>query len=85
MVKRGLILIAAVALFVGCGQQPADDAADFVMINGKIYTVNEGQPWAEAVAVKGKDIVFVGDNAGAAAFVGKGTEVRARMPIEIGA
>ncbi len=30
-------------------------------------------PWAEAVAIKGKEIVFVGDNASAAAFAGENT------------
>ena len=49
-------------------------AADYVLVNGKIYTVNEKQAWAEAVAVKGKEIVYVGDNAGTKAFVGEDTE-----------
>lgn len=44
-------------------------AADYVFTNGKIYTVNSEQPWAEAVAVDGNEIVYVGDNAGAAEFV----------------
>lgn len=48
--------------------------ANYVMTNGKIYTVNDKQPWAEAVAVHGNKIVYVGDNKGARAFVGKGTE-----------
>ncbi len=74
MFKRALTMAVAIIAIIGCGQQPADDAANFVMTNGKIYTVNEAHPWAEAVAVKGKEIVYVGDNAGAAAFVGKGTE-----------
>jgi predicted amidohydrolase YtcJ len=50
------------------------EPAGFVLTNGKVYTVNEKQPWAEAVVVKGKKIVYVGDNAGAADFVGEGTE-----------
>ena len=50
------------------------DAADYVLTNGKIYTVNDDQPWAEAVAVDGKTIVYVGNNAGAASFIGKHTE-----------
>ena len=49
-------------------------AASFVLTNGKIYTVNENKPWAEAVAIDGKKIVYVGDNAGAAEHVGEGTE-----------
>lgn len=28
------------------------DAADYVVQNGKIYTSNEKQPWAEAIAIK---------------------------------
>jgi predicted amidohydrolase YtcJ len=49
--------------------------ADEVFTNGKVYTVNEDQPWAEAVAVSGNDIVYVGDDAGANPFVGPDTEV----------
>jgi predicted amidohydrolase YtcJ len=41
--------------------------------NGKIYAVDTDMPWAEAVAVKGKEIVFFGNNAGEQAFVGKST------------
>ena len=51
------------------------EPADTVDLNGKIYTVNEKQPWAQAVAVKGTDIVYVGDNKGAKAFIGKDTTV----------
>ena len=39
-----------------------------------MYTVDESNPVAEAVAVRGSEIVYVGDSAGAAAFVGEGTE-----------
>ena len=37
-------------------------------------TGGEAQPWAEAVAVKGHKIVYVGNKKGAKAFVGEGTE-----------
>ena len=37
-----------------------------LFINGNIYTVNERQPHAEAIAVNGGRIVFVGSNAEAA-------------------
>jgi hypothetical protein len=57
-----------------CGERAADKrAADFVFTNAKIYTVNGAQPWAEAVAVKGNEIVYVGDAAGAEALVGAST------------
>ena len=45
-------------------------------INGKIYTVNENRDWAEAVVIDGNRIVYVGDDAGANAFIdGKDAEV----------
>ena len=49
-------------------------SADILFTNAKVYTVNEKQPWAEAVAVKGNKIVYVGAAAGAKAFVGQNTE-----------
>ena len=50
-------------------------AADKILINGRFYTENPDIPWAQAVAIEGKDFVYVGDNAGAEAFAGDGTEV----------
>ena len=47
---------------------------DFVFANGRIYTVNEDQPWAQAVAVAGNKIIYVGDNDGAQACVRADTE-----------
>lgn len=62
-------------LFVaGCQAQQQEDVADTIFRNGRIYTVSEAQPWAEAVVVDGSEIVYVGDNAGADEFVGDGTE-----------
>ena len=55
------------------GSNPAP--ADLVFINGNIYTVNATQPHAEAIAVKGDRIVFVGSNAGAKKFQGANTRV----------
>lgn len=36
--------------------------ADLLLLNGNVYTVNEKQPRAQAVAVKGGRILFVGSN-----------------------
>lgn len=44
-------------------------------INGKIYTVNKKQPWASAVVVDGKKIVYVGDDSGAKNYIDKDTKV----------
>lgn len=44
-------------------------------INGKIYTVNEKQPFAETVVIRGNKIIFVGSNQNAKALIDKSTEV----------
>ncbi len=50
-------------------------AATRIFTNGKIYTVNESQPWAEAVAVEGDKIIYVGSNDGAMKLADANTEV----------
>lgn len=57
------------------GNVAADGPADFVFRNGPVYTVAGPAPWAEAVAVRGKTIVHVGDEAGALAMAGPNTKV----------
>ena len=54
---------------------PNDGTASTVFRNGRVYTVNPGQPWAEAVAVTGDTISFVGTNAEAQAHIGPQTKV----------
>jgi len=49
--------------------------ADLVFENGNIYTVNDARPKAEAVAIKGDRIVFVGSNGEAQKYVGRNTRV----------
>lgn len=46
-----------------------------VFTNGSIYTVNEQQPWANAVAIKDNEIIFVGSDSDVAAFIGGSTTV----------
>ena len=49
--------------------------ADYVFMGGKVYTVNKEQPWAEAVAVQGKKIVFVGSTSDAKNYIGDQTKI----------
>lgn len=49
------------------------EVADVVFEKGNIYTVNERQPHAEAIAVKAGKIIFVGSNKDAKAYEGKTT------------
>ena len=50
-------------------------SADKLFINGKIYTVNKDQEWAQAVAVEGNRIVYVGDSDGAEALCDENTKI----------
>ncbi len=71
-------LIAVLSLLWFCltpSFLPPTEPADIVFVNGNVYTVNEKQPRAEAIAVKGDRIVFVGSNANAKRFQGRGTRV----------
>lgn len=51
------------------------EPADIVLNNGNLYTANDKQAHAEAVALKGDRIIFVGSNAAAQKYVGKSTRV----------
>jgi predicted amidohydrolase YtcJ len=51
------------------------EPADLIFINGNIYTANDQQPHAEAIAVKGDRIVFVGTGAAVKAYRGPKTKV----------
>lgn len=55
--------------------EAAESAADTVFTNGRIYTVNEAAPWAEAVAIKDGKLIVVGSNTEVEAVAGSGTEV----------
>lgn len=53
----------------------AQPAADLVLLNGKVWTVNPAQPRAEAVAVRGPRIAAVGTTAEIRRWIGPRTEV----------
>ena len=84
MSKRLYATLASLAMVVGCGDTTTQDDtaeegsthADVVFTNARVYTVDDAAPWAEAVAVKGDEIVYVGDAAGVEAMVGDATQVR---------
>ena len=62
---------ATACLLVACSrEQPAEaPAADWVLTNGQIYTVDDTRPWAEAMVVKDGKFIYVGDSAGAESFI----------------
>lgn len=68
---------AAASLFVGARPAfaAASGKADLVFRNGDVITMDPRRPRASAVAVRAGRIAYVGDDAGARAFTGPGTEV----------
>ena len=72
-VKAGLISIFI--LFSSLLAVAHAQTADSVYINGKIYTVNEDDPWVEAVAIKDGKFIAVGSADDIAAVTGNGTDV----------
>jgi predicted amidohydrolase YtcJ len=78
-------LLVVIALSIsGCSRDeaPAQNAqatpanlADTVYTNGRIYTVNKAQPWAEAVAIKDGKLIVVGSSDDVAAVTGERTDV----------
>ncbi len=47
--------------------------ADLIIHNARVFTAADAQPWAEAVAVRGNEILFVGRDADVSAFRGRQT------------
>jgi len=72
----GLCFFAAFLQLTGCTKCEGATGADLILRNGRIYTVNDKQPWAEALAVRDGRIVYVGDNEGAKLWSGKRTRVQ---------
>jgi predicted amidohydrolase YtcJ len=71
---RQVLAAALVLLLAACGDRP-DAGVERLFLNAAAYTLVEDSPWAEAVAVDGNRIVYVGDNAGARALAGDATIV----------
>lgn len=75
LITQAFVLIAVAAFGLLAVNPEAQTAADVVFKNGKVYTVNSSRPKAEAVAVRGDRIVYVGSNVQAQRYVGKSTRV----------
>ncbi len=79
--KKGLIALAGVASLVlsGCstvGSEKGPSKEDVTVYkNGAIYTVNESQPWAQAIVIENGIIKVVGSNADAKAYEGTAANV----------
>lgn len=74
ILTKGLFCLLPI-FFAMTGCQPRVTPADLVLRNGRLYTVDGAAPWAAAVAVRNGRFVYVGDEAGAARFIGGDTRV----------
>ena len=66
MLRSKPVLGAALSLLLGA--QALADGVDTLLTNGRIYTVDAEESWAEALAIREGRIVYVGSNAGAEIF-----------------
>lgn len=81
--SRFLIALIFVTAMVACSSENSQTGtatggpsgtADTIFTNGKVYTVDEAQPWAEAFAVKDGEFVAVGSNDEIEEMAGESTE-----------
>lgn len=66
-----LILVVFFLAEVQCSNKQPVEAADLVLINGNIVTMDKNNPRAEALAVKGDTIVAVGSNIKIGTYIDK--------------
>lgn len=69
-----LIWALLLVLSLGCASNSKRETADAIFFNGKIYTLNKAQEWAEAIAIKEDEIVFVSSNEDIKQYQGEATE-----------
>src|SRR5262245_56439658 len=69
-----LIVVSVLLLSIGPRTRPVEPA-DMVFKNGNVYTANDQMAHAQAVAIKGDRVVFVGTDSEAQKFVGQNTRV----------
>jgi len=67
------MLKIAAGFFLGLLLAGTVNAADLVLKNGRFYTLDSSQPWAEAVAIESGRVVYVGDAGGVHDFIGTDT------------
>lgn len=58
------------------GGDPSDNGAELVLQNAKIYTVNDAQKWAEAIAVTDGEIIFIGSDTDVEEYIDDNTTVK---------
>ena len=79
LLARIVVAILVPVAVWGCQKKqaslPVAEMADIILTNGKIFTGNSDQPWAEALAIKDGLLLAVGSSEEVAGFEGDSTQV----------
>jgi predicted amidohydrolase YtcJ len=75
--RAAAAVLSSLSLLAAAGPlaPAANGPADLVLVNGAVYTQDDAQPWAEAVAVRGGRYAAVGSSAAVRALAGPRTRV----------
>ncbi len=57
-----LLLVILLSVFSACADRSGNPGADVVIVDARIYTLDEARPWAEAAAIKDGRFAYVGDS-----------------------
>lgn len=68
-------IVSVVLVTAACVREDDQGKATTVFRKGAVYTVDKNRPWAEAVAVRGNAIVYVGSDHGVQSYIGAETKV----------
>ncbi|HET9276509.1 MAG TPA: hypothetical protein VFN96_10595, partial [Gemmatimonadales bacterium] len=74
-IRAGVAVLVLAPAGVSAAAAQAAEPADLAFRNGRVYTGNDRQREAQAIAIKGDRIVYVGSNGGLRRFLGPGTRV----------
>jgi predicted amidohydrolase YtcJ len=74
-VRLSVVILLLAVSACSSEREGLDAPADTVLVNGRIYTVDPAQPWAEAVAIRDGRYVYVGASAGVDDFTGPDTHI----------
>src|SRR5258708_1906181 len=75
IMRKMLWVVVMCVAIVGCAKKRASDGADLVIRRANIHTMDEKNPRATALAVRGDKILWVGDDKDADQYIGAQTRV----------
>ena len=70
-----LFPIVLLCFLTACNNGEKQNQATLVLTNARIWTGNPSQEWAEALAVQGDSLIFIGNTEGVKNFIQPTTKV----------